>query len=323
MIAVLFLIFVSIITIICILSIVFRTKEIQQKKVVQSRLDQLRETGKTKDKIVIPTNIIGKLALAYKDFLQKHIPKNFAQKFREYADQAGISITETEFLSLHFLSFIIIAGLFFLLTNHIVVSSIIGLFGLILPTFFLKALIKRKISKFDSLLVDTISLISSTIKSGFAFRQSIQVVSEEMPPPINEEFRTVLQEMNLGLSQEEALLNLKKRITSADLDLFITAVQIQSETGGNLSEILNKISDTIRKRIQLKGDIKASTAQGKVSGIIVGAMPFLIIGIVWLIVPTYMEPLFTTPAGIGVIIAALLSECTGAFIVKKIITIEF
>lgn len=315
----LFLIFVTIITIICILSIVFRSKEIQQKKELQSRLEQLKET---KDKTTIPRNPFGKFALSYKEFIEKHIPKNFAQKFHEYADQAGISISEGEFLSLHFLSFLIIAALFGLLIKNIFISAFMGIPGLIFPTLFLKFLIKRKLSRFDSLLVDTIALIASTIQSGFAFRQAIQVVAEEMPPPINEEFKFVIQEMNLGLSQEEALNNLKKRIPSADLDLFITAVQIQSETGGNLSEILNKIGDTIKKRIQLKGDINASTAQGKISGIIVGSMPFVIIGIVWLITPAYMKPLFSTPQGIGIILAALMMEGIGAFLVKKIISIE-
>jgi tight adherence protein B len=309
------------ITIICIASVAFRSKEMQQKEELKSRLSQLKE-DKDKEKIKKSQNPLGKFTISYRDFIEKHLPKNFAQKFRDLADQAGISMSEGEFFSFHVLSCLIISALFILLIKNIFISALLGLPGLLFPTFFLKFLIKLKISKFDSLLVDTIALIASTIQSGFAFRQAIQVVAEEMPPPINDEFKIVIQEMNLGLSQEEALNNLKKRMPSADLDLFITAVQIQSETGGNLSEILNKIGDTIKKRIQLKGDIKASTAQGKISGIIVGSMPFVIIGIVCLITPEYMKPLFSTPAGIGIILAALIMEGIGAFLVKKIITID-
>lgn len=319
MLAVLFLIFVTIITTICVASVAFRSKEMQQKEEIALRLSQLKEE---KEKVNIQKNPFGKLALSYKEFIEKHIPKNFAEKFRELADQAGVSISEGEFLSLHILSCLIITAFFILLIKNVLISALLGVPGLLIPSTFLNFLIKMKISKFDSLLVDTIALIASTIQSGFAFRQAIQVVAEEMPPPINEEFKIVIQELNLGLSQEEALNNLKKRISSADLDLFITAVQIQSETGGNLSEILNKIGDTIRKRIQLKGDIKASTAQGKISGIIVGAMPFVIIGIVWLITPEYMKPLFTTPPGIAIILSAITMEGLGAFFVKKIISID-
>ncbi len=149
------------------------------------------------------------------------------------------------------------------------------------------------------------------------------MVSREMAPPIGVEFARVLKEMNLGVTTEEALANLGERVVSDDLDLVITAVLIQRQVGGNLAEVLDSIAGTIRERIRLKGEVRTLTAQGRVSGLIIGVLPFALAGFIYVINPKYMMTLFTHPLGIAMVGYALVSMAVGMMMVWKIVNIEY
>jgi tight adherence protein B len=154
----------------------------------------------------------------------------------------------------------------------------------------------------------------------------MELVSREAPPPMSTEFRRVVQEVGLGLSTEEALENLLRRVPSEDLDLLITAVNIQMEVGGNLAQILETIGHTIRERVRIKGEIQVLTAQGRISAYVITGLPIALAIMITVINPTYMAPMFTfgmpPQAWCCLPVTSLIMIAIGYFLIMKIVNIE-
>lgn len=212
--------------------------------------------------------------------------------------------------------------IFLLLSSKIIVSLIGGMMGFVIPFLILKIKIEQRRKAFNDQLGDTMVLIANALRTGYSFMQSVDMVSREMAKPIGEEFARVLKEMNLGVTTEDALNNMAKRVNSEDLDLVITAVLIQRQVGGNLAVILDSIAGTIRERIKIKGHIQTLTAQGKISGIIIGLLPIVIGGVIYLINPEYIKVLFIHPMGKIMLIAGACSQLIGVMTIRKIINID-
>jgi tight adherence protein B len=172
----------------------------------------------------------------------------------------------------------------------LVFGAIIGSF---LPDMYVKMRAKARIRKFNNGLADTIAMLGSSLRSGYSLLQSMDLVSKEGVGPVASEFRRVVQEVGLGLSTETALANLYRRVPSDDLDLMITAVNIQHEVGGNLAQILESIAHTIRERVRIKGEIQTLTAQGRISGYVITGLPVGLAIFLSMINPGYMAPMFT------------------------------
>lgn len=210
-----------------------------------------------------------------------------------------------------------------LTSRSLLISFILLLLGLNIPTAFLKRRVKNRNKMFSDQLGDAISIFSNSIKAGYSFLQAVASVSREMPYPVSREFSVLLKEISLGMDTELALKNMTKRINSEDLELMITAILIQRETGGNLSEILDNISGTIRDRITIKGEVKTLTAQGKMSGLIVALLPIFLGILLFLINRELMMVLFTTTPGRISLTIAFVNELIGAFIISRIVKIEY
>lgn len=180
----------------------------------------------------------------------------------------------------------------------------------------------RRLNKFNSQIGDALVIMSNALRSGFSFLQAMDMVRKELPDPISREFGRTFQEMNLGTPTEEALENLNTRVGSEDLDLIITAVLIQRQVGGNMAEILDNIATTIRERVRIKGEIKTLTAQGKISGIIIGVLPLILAGVLSVISPDYLKLLITHPIGRGMLVSALVMEIVGILLIRRIIDIK-
>lgn len=176
--------------------------------------------------------------------------------------------------------------------------------------------------KFEEQLPDGLDLISNSMRAGLTFVQAINILTEEMQEPLSSEFKEVLREHKFGVNFDESLLKMNDRIKSPDLDIFITAVSITRQTGGNTAEILNRISGTIRERQRLKNQIKVLTAQGKMSGIIVGCLPVALVIMLSFVDPSLIAPMFNTLIGISLVVLAIIMELLGALVIKKIITID-
>ena len=236
--------------------------------------------------------------------------------------QAGLPMRGAEFMVICLGVALVCAVVLVLLSGSMLFSLIGGMTGGSIPLLILRIKIDRRRKAFNDQLSDTITLIANALRTGYSFMQAIEMVSREMAKPIGEEFAKVLKEMNLGVTTEEALNNMAKRVNSDDLDLVITAVLIQRQVGGNLAVVLDSIANTIRERIKIKGHIKTLTAQGKISGIIVGMLPIVMGCIIYLLNPEYIKILFVHPMGKAMLVAGLVSQFIGMMVIRKIINID-
>lgn len=210
--------------------------------------------------------------------------------------------------------------------NVIPFFTIVGVIvGLNIPRFYVKRLQGQRLQRFDNQLADMLNLMVNGLKAGYSNLQAMEAVSREMPPPICDEFRRVVQEVQIGLNLEQALDNLLRRIPSPDLDLVVTAMNVQREVGGNLAEILDTISYTIRERVRIKGEIRVLTSQVMYSGRFLAMMPLIIAGVLWVVNRPYMMQFFnpeTRIVGIIVLIIGGLMVLSGYFIMTRIANIE-
>src|SRR6267378_6929654 len=202
-------------------------------------------------------------------------------------------------------------------------SGVIGvLLGYMLPRLYVGRRIGGRLGAFNKQLPDTITLLSNSLRAGSSFLQSIELVSRESPAPMGPEMGRVVREVNLGLSMEEALSNLVRRIKSDDLDLMVTAIGVQQQVGGNLAEILDTIAFTIRERVRIKGEIRTLTAQGRYSGYLVAFLPIAIMITLNFINPEFMQPLFTELIGQILLVVGGIMMSIGFFAIQKITDIK-
>jgi tight adherence protein B len=198
-----------------------------------------------------------------------------------------------------------------------------------LPRFWLGRRKGKRLKAFNGNLADTITLIANSLRAGSSFLQAIEMVVREAQPPISTEFARVIREVNLGLPFEQALANLVRRVRSEDLELMTTAISVQHQVGGNLAEILDSIAFTIRERVRIKGEIRTLTAQQRMSGYVVAGLPIGLVGILMVIAPKFMDPMFQKPPEVmglpmGVVILAIggVMMLMGFIFIRKIVDIE-
>jgi tight adherence protein B len=210
-------------------------------------------------------------------------------------------------------------------TFPIPIFPILGfIVGLFLPRFYVRRQQGKRLIRFNDQLADMLNLMVNGLRAGYSTMQAMEAVSREMPAPISDEFRRVVQEMQLGITMEQALDNLLRRIPSGDLDLVITAMNVQREVGGNLAEILDTISYTIRERVRIKGEIRVLTSQVMYSGRFLAVMPLMIAGVLWVVNRPYMMQFFAEPRIVGYIsltIAAIM-VISGYFVMTRIANID-
>ena len=203
------------------------------------------------------------------------------------------------------------------------------LIGLYAPRFYLKYRQGKRLRAFGEQLPDTITLLANSLRAGSSFLQGIELVTREARPPISEEFERVVREMQLGLALQPALNNLVRRVASEDLELMVTAIQIQSQVGGNLATVLDAIAFTIRERVRIKGEINTLTAMQRYSGYVITLLPVGLAGILFLISPSYISAmlerppeLFGLPMGIVFFAVGLISMGIGYLLIRRIVDIK-
>lgn len=216
------------------------------------------------------------------------------------------------------------AGAFFIITTSDIAAGVLmGFVAGLIPFSLLNLARAKRLASFNAQIGDALSIISNALRSGFSFLQSMDMVRSELPDPIRKEFGRTVSEINLGTPTERALLNLSSRVNSEDMDLVVTAVLIQRQVGGNLSEVLDNIADAIRDRIRIKGKINTLTAQGRISGLIIGILPILLGLYMFAVKPSYILELFNEPIGMLLVAVAVAGELIGIIIIKKIVDIKF
>ncbi len=246
----------------------------------------------------------------------------YRDKIQTQMIKAYIPLKAEEFISIRIYIAIALMLLSYLSGKHALIISLMGFIGWLIPGIYVSTRIHKRVKQFNDSLGDAIVLISNSLKAGYSFFQSIDIVSKEMSGPIAQEFKLLQKEINLGYTTEEALDNLLKRIKSDDLELVITAVLIQRQVGGNLAEVLDSISSTIRERVRIKGEIKTITAQGRISGVIIALLPPALGVVLYIINPDHINLLFSEQIGLIMIGISIAMELMGIYFIKRIVSIE-
>jgi tight adherence protein B len=198
-------------------------------------------------------------------------------------------------------------------------AAMIAWYVPLLTLAFLKA---QRLGKLEKQLPTTIDSMAGALQAGSSLPQAMEMASREVPTPIGPEFGIAVREMAVGVPMQEAFANMLNRAPSLDLDMLVTAITIQHRIGGNLSQILRTISHTIRERLRIKGEIAILTAQQRMSGYVVSALPVLIIGVLFIIAPQYISKLFLPGVARMMLIAGIIGMAAGAYALKKIADIE-
>lgn len=245
--------------------------------------------------------------------------------------RADLKLRVIEFIGLKILAALAGIGLgLYLGRADVRAMAIAALVGAILfsfiPEMYVKFRAGKRVKTFNGQLGDTITMMANSLRGGYSFLQTMDLVSKEAPEPTAAEFKRVVQEVGLGRSTTDALNNLVRRMPSDDLDLLITAVNIQHEVGGNLAQILDSIGHTIRERVRIKGEINTLTAQGRLSGYVITGLPIAMAGYITLVNPEYMMPLFKfglpPDAWCCLPVTSLVLIAIGYVVMMKIVDIE-
>lgn len=239
----------------------------------------------------------------------------------------GMDVDEKKVTRMLLLSSFGLGFLFFVVTwPNVLVGFFLGvsagIAGFQLPPIIFKSLYEKRCNLFVEQMVDGLTIMANGIKSGSNPQQSMQRVVEIMGNPISAEFGQVITQTQFGQSFEEALTDLGTRIPRPDVQMFVVAINILKETGGNLSETFQTIVLTIRERQKLEKKISAMTAQGVMQGIIVTSIPFLLMGVFYALDPNHIMPMFTTTLGLLFLVAMLGLQIIGGVMIKKIVTIK-
>ena len=242
--------------------------------------------------------------------------------FDKLLTQSGLNWTVAKFVTLTIAA--AIAGYTIAMLAHVILFFALALSILTasFPFLFVYRKQQTRMRKLEQQLPDALDLISRALKAGHAFASGMKMVSDEMPAPIADEFRAVHDEVNFGISLQQALYSLGVRVPSTDLRYFVIAVLIQRDTGGNLTEVLGNLSALIRERLKLLAKVRVLSAEGRMSVIVLGSLPFALAGIINLLNPGFMAVLWTDSLGLKMVNSALFMMVMGIFWMRKIVKIH-
>jgi len=239
----------------------------------------------------------------------------------EQLQRADLKLRTSEFFMIQIGSAALV-GLIVYLRFHAIAGWLLLFLGYLIPGFYVRYRINKRLKAFNNQLGDTLTLLSNAIKAGYSFAQAIDTVAKNAVAPIADEFGRAVREMNLGGSPDEALSNITKRIASADFDLVATAYAIHRTVGGNLAEILDNIAYTIRERVRIKGEIATLTAQARASGTLITFLPLVLATFMFFVTPTYFRPMFDSIIGWALIGLGLFMIFVGNLIIRRVVAIE-
>lgn len=247
------------------------------------------------------------------------LTKGISQRLRK----TGIPLRAEEFLLAWLAAAALLPLIVGLFSGSLLAACGVAVFGVMIPPMIVRRFEKKRAALFERQLSDMLTVVSNCLRSGFTFQQAMDNVVRDMPDPISSEFGAALREMRLGVPLETALQNMVEREGNDDLGLLVSAVVIQRQVGGSLSEILDGIAATIGERLRIRGEIRVLTSSGRISGLIVGLLPVFMLAILMIINPSYVGMFFTTPVGNGLLVLAAAMEAVGFTVISKIVNIKF
>ncbi len=237
-------------------------------------------------------------------------------------EQADLPLRAAEAIFFYVTAVLVFALLAFVISSEWIVGVIAIIVGVVVPIAVLKSRRRQRLQRFETELPDTLGLLAGSLRAGFSFQQGLEAVAGDATGPMGEELRRVFNEVQLGRTLEDALEDSADRMESDDLRWTVLAVRIQREAGGNLAELLDTVAETMSQRERLRAEIRTLTAEGRMSGIVLGIFPFAFAGILVVISPGYLDALFEEPAGIAAMIVAGFAAVIGFVWLRKIVAIE-
>lgn len=290
------------------------------RTMVEERLGKYLEEEKAKGPKAASSTVLT-------EWVNKRVEKSsIGERIARDLARADLKLKPGEYIALYVITTLGGALVAFMLGGRQFVSALIGAgLGALIPRWYVGRQKSKRLIRFNDQLPDMLNLMVNGLRAGFSIMQAMETVSKEMPVPICDEFRRVVQEMQLGIPMERSLDNLLRRIPSEDVDFVITAINVQREVGGNLAEILDVISYTIRERIRIKGEIRVLTSQVMYSGKLLSLMPIALMIVLWFINRDYMMEFFTPEnliCGVGALITAAFLIGIGYFVMTRIANIE-
>ena len=264
---------------------------------------------------------------ALSDWMNRRVERtSFGDQISRELSRADLKLKAGEYIITMILAAFATGVLAWFIGGQSILLGVLGaVFGLFIPRSYVKSQQQKRLIRFNDQLPDMLNLMVNGLRAGYSTMQAMEAVSKELPAPICDEFRRVVQEMQLGVTMEKALDNLLIRIPSDDLDMVITAINVQREVGGNLAEILDTISYTIRERVRIKGEIRVLTAQVMYSGRFLSLLPFILMLLLYVINRDYIMEFFkpeSAPCGYIALGLVLLLIGMGYFAMNKLGDIE-
>src|ERR1041384_1498554 len=289
-----------------------------ERSLVEERLGRFLEDDRTQPEQDPGGSIVT-------EWLNRRVARSSAgdRVSRELA-RADLKFKVAEYYALVFMSTIVVALVAYIIQPNPISAAIGAVIGFFIPRFYVKRQQAVRLQKFNDQLSDMLNLMVNGLRAGYSTLQAMEAVSRELPSPIRDEFHRVVQEMQIGIPMEKALDNLLRRIPSEDLDFVVTAINVQREVGGTLSEILDTISFTIRERVRIKGEIRVMTAQVRTSATVLSMIPVFLTVALWFISPEYIKSFFDRGPFCGwlAVITIVGMIVAGYFVMMKIADIE-
>jgi tight adherence protein B len=301
--------------------VMFGTGQSASQKVARTRLSEIvRKTPKTEEK---PIEIAVRAKTRLSDRISAMVEnRGFSDTLERLIIHAGADVTVGQIV----LASVGIAALLGVGVDHFIgltaVALPVGAAGAFAPTLFLMFLRGKRVSKFNEALPDAIDLMSRALRAGHSLTSSIEVIAVQSPQPLGAEFALCFQQQKFGVPFREAILAVGERVPSDDLQFFITAMLVQKETGGDLTDILDRTTRLIRERLRIQGEIMTHTAQGRLTGWILSLMPIGMLLLLNLITPGYSDLLFHHPLGQKLLMVSGVMIMIGAYIISRIVDIQ-
>jgi tight adherence protein B len=293
-------------------------RNIEQKRI----RDRLKDERIRQKSNVVEQNILRQLHGDNKFYEKLFNQISLTRKLQRWIDQADFDFSAPRTLLYLGIGSAAILAVGFLLNLKLWLVMGVALTVFFLPVLVLRFLARRRMNKLVYQLPDVFQLIGQALRAGHSLASGIQLVGTQLPDPSGTEFHRVFHEQNLGIKIEDALSNLADRVGELDVRFFVTAVLIQRQTGGDLAEVLDKIGAVIRERITILGQVKALTAEGRMSGWVLSALPFVVFFVAWMLNPDYANVLLKTPQGQHMLMAAGFFQLIGMLMIKKIVNIK-
>ena len=236
--------------------------------------------------------------------------------------QAGLEMRAGNLLMLCVGSAIVFGLIVSVLSKSAVFGAVGVLAGAILPYSYVSFQRSKRFGKFEELFPEAIDTLARAVRAGHAFTTALELIANEISDPVASEFRKLFEEQKFGMPVRDALLNLTERVPLVDVKFFVTAVMLQRETGGNLAEILDNLSYMIRERFKILRQVRVHTAQGRLTMLLLMALPPIIVIAMLVISPTFIRPLFTDPLGHIFVVGAIAMQTLGYFVIRRVIRIQ-